>query len=220
MTNRRTGIRFILSLLIGTALALVLGLVLTIGVFFSILAGIGGLIAGLLIFRRASSEDRRYLEGVTGITREMHTRALNEGREKLGRLRAAAIRIEDRDIKGRADRIADLTAEMLENIRKDPKDLKPARPFLNYYLDTAMNILRRYTEISSQTVRSREAEEMTARVDRALAALETAYEKQLAALLDNDIMDLDTELTVLEKTIRMEGFGDTHEPETQTGESK
>lgn len=216
MAKRGNGVNFLLALLLGTALALVLGLILALGAFFSILAGIGGLIAGIFLFRGSTSKDDEYIEGVTGITREMHRRVLEEGREKLGKLRAASIRIEDRDIKRRADRIADLTAKMLENIRKDPKDLRPARPFLNYYLDTAMTIIRRYTEISSHTVRSREADEVIARVDRTMAALENAFEKQLAALLENDVMDLDTELTVLEKTIRMEGFGEVLEYEKDT----
>lgn len=129
MAKLGNGIKFILSLVIGTALALVLVFFVTVGVFFAILAGIGGLIAGLVIFRGTSGKDE-YLPGVSGITKEMHRRALEEDREKLGKHRAASIRIED--------------------IRKDPKDLKPSRPFLTYYPDTAMTIIHRYSEITSR----------------------------------------------------------------------
>lgn len=207
MGNRRNGLHLLFSILIGAALALLLGLVFRIGVFFSLLAGVGGLIAGLLIFRNTGSEEDEYLPGISGITKEMHRKELEAGRIKLAKLRACSIRIEDREIKGRADKICDLTVKMLENIRKDPKDLKPARPFLNYYLDTAITIVTRYTEISVHPARSRESDELLSRVGRTLAALETAFEKQLTVLLDNDLMDLDTELTVLETTITMEGFG-------------
>ena len=206
--EKQSKIHILYGFLLGTAIALALGLVLRAGPFFSILGGLGGFIAGILIFKPSKSRQNDFdFTSIDGITKEVHEAALAEGKEKLSKLQASTDRIQDRSVQMKARNICLLTEKILDSIKKDPKDLKPARSFLNYYLDTAMNILRQYNDIAVQEVRSRDVEEVVKKVDRTLGTLEQAFEKQLAKLMENDVMDLDTELTVLEKTIEMEGFG-------------
>lgn len=174
----------------------------------TILIGIGAFLAGVLIFRplskKKSSAD---FDNIDGVTQDTHEKALAEGHAKLKDLKASTDKIRDPGIKEKATGICRLTEKILESIRKDPKDLKPARSFLGYYLDTAMKILKQYNELEGQSVKSTEMTEVIGRLEGTLGTLETAFEKQLEKLMENDVMDLDTELTVLERTIEMEGFG-------------
>ena len=57
-----------------------------------------------------------------------------------------------------------------------------------------------------RTLRAQTPQKAVERVESLLDMLQTAYEKQLAVLLEDDVMDLETELEVLERTIRMEGL--------------
>lgn len=97
--------------------------------------------------------------------------------------------------------------KILAEIRRDPADLKRSRQFLSYYLDATINIITKYATLSSQRVDDESIGESLSRTERMLDTINLAFEKQLARLLSNDVMDLDTELTLLEKTIEMEGLG-------------
>lgn len=215
--EKRSRIHLLYAVLFGTAIGLVLGLVVgRVGPFFSIAGGIGGFIAGIFLFRRLTEKRAGFnFSSIDGITKEMHDAAVTEGRRKLSKLRASTDRIQDRSIQIKAGNICVLTEKVLDTIEKDPKDLKPARSFLHYYLDTAMNILHRYNDIAGREVRSKDVEAVLRKVDRTLETLEQAFEMQLAKLMENDVMDLDTELTVLEKTIEMEGFGKSSDPQVK-----
>jgi 5-bromo-4-chloroindolyl phosphate hydrolysis protein len=198
--------------LYGLALAAVIVIVIAILRLFPwwalILIGIGGFILGAMVFRPLTKPKSSVsFDNIDGVTKETHEAALEEGNKKLKTLRSSTDKIQDPGIKAKAKGICNLTEKILESIRKDPKDLKPARSFLGYYLDTAMKILQQYNELEGQTAKSKDMEEVIEKLDGTLGTLEQAFQKQLEKLMENDVMDLDTELTVLERTIEMEGFG-------------
>ncbi len=188
----------------------------------------GGLYVGLAVFsvvrdrvaRQATGPDRKTagaagkrtplnvdLSGLS-ITQEEFEDALREGSRKLTTLKRAAERIADRSVRGKAYAVCDAVARILRDIREDPKDLKPARKFLGYYLDATVKVVDRYAALATKSVASDELSESLERAEASLDTIKAAYDKQLAQLLENDVMDLDTELRVLEQTIRMEGLGD------------
>lgn len=143
-----------------------------------------------------------------GISREEFDEALTTGSRKLVQLRKATAKVADSTVRGKAHSVCDAAARILSEIRQDPADLRKARNFLDYYMDATINVVERYVSLSGRGVRT---PEMTAALQRAEESLETirsAYDKQLAQMLENDVMDLDVELRVLERTIEMEGLGD------------
>lgn len=191
----------------------------------------GGLYVGLAVFSvvrdRAARETTGTERGAVGgggkrasrpplnvdlsglsITQEEFESALREGSKKLATLKRAAERISDRGVRGKAYAVCDAVARILSDIRDDPKDLKPARKFLGYYLDATIKVVDRYAALATKSVSSDELSESLERAEASLDTIKNAYDKQLAQLLENDVMDLDTELRVLEQTIRMEGLGD------------
>lgn len=142
------------------------------------------------------------------ISEEDFNAALSGGAQKLTQLKRAAERISDKRVRGKAYAVCDSVARILSDIREDPKDLRPARKFLDYYLDATIKVVDRYASLSSKSVRSDDLSSSLSRVEESLDTIKSAYDKQLVQLLENDVMDLDTELEVLERTIKMEGLGD------------
>jgi hypothetical protein len=134
--------------------------------------------------------------------------ALAEGRRKLGEIKAAGARIEAPKAKETVVAISATIEKILAEIKRDPDDLKRARQFLSYYLDATITILQKYLSLSAQNLPDEEIRASLARAESVLGTLDAAYSKQLAHLLTNDVMDLDAELSLLEKTIRMEGLTD------------
>lgn len=142
-----------------------------------------------------------------GIDQEEFDSALREGSRKLAVLNAAVGKIGDQKVRATGQAICDLVARILSDIRQDPKDLRPARKFLNYYLDSTVKVVEQYVHLSSRGTRSADVRQTLERVEQSLETIRSAYQKQLDQLLQNDVMDLDAELKVLEKAIEMEGLG-------------
>jgi 5-bromo-4-chloroindolyl phosphate hydrolysis protein len=169
--------------------------------------GAASLIAGLLIFAPAKTRKPHRIE-MHGVTQSDLEEALALGTAKVEELKEATAQIRSKEVRSKAEDVADLAHRIIEDVEKDPRDLKRARQFLNYYMDTTIKIVRRYVSLSEQGVRSAEIRASMRKVEEVLDTLKSAFARQLAILFEDDVMDLDAELEVLERTIKLEGLAD------------
>jgi 5-bromo-4-chloroindolyl phosphate hydrolysis protein len=154
----------------------------------------------------ASSAIKIDLSGLS-ISQEEFTAALTAGAKKLTALKNASARVSDERVRAKAYAVCDSVARILSDIREDPKDLRPARKFLDYYLDATIKVVDRYASLAAKNISTDDMQSALTRAENSLDTIKSAYDKQLEQLLENDVMDLDTELEVLERTIQMEGLG-------------
>jgi hypothetical protein len=191
---------------LGGGVFLLLLVVLSVPLFWALLGAAAGTGAGFLLFG-----GRRRAEVVmpgAGADRQLAEEAVREGRAHLEELRRTIGRIPDKPVRERAEAIAGVAERILEDIRKDPKDVRPARQFFTYYLDAAVRVLGKYVELSAHGRPSAAVRASLKRVEDNLELIRSAFEKQLGRLLEDDVLDLDTEIALLEKTIRLEGLGE------------
>ena len=139
-----------------------------------------------------------------GITGEMLGNLLSEGEEKIKELENLGKQIRDEKIKAKIYHITGIVKKIFENIRKDPEKMKVARQFLSYYFDTSISIVNKYSQLSKQEVQSPEISKALLKAENMLNSIDIAFDKQLAKLLSNDVMDLDVEIETLEKTFKAE----------------
>ncbi len=164
--------------------------------------------------RTVPGENASYLDSIAedltalGISPEEFDEALTTGSRKLVELRKTVARVGDPRIRGKANGVCDAAARILSEIRQDPADLRKSRNFLDYYMDATIKVVDRYVSLSNRSVRTPEMTDALERAEASLDTIRSAYDKQLLQLLENDVMDLDVELRVLERTIRMEGLGE------------
>lgn len=133
--------------------------------------------------------------------------ALTSGKNKLKTIRQIQENIKNSSISSKVDLICNSIEKILAEVKRDPLDLPEAKQFLSYYLDTTINILEKYVKLSSQNVKDSGIKSSLEKVSGTLDMLVSAFDKQLTKLLSNDKMSLDTDLELLEKTIKMEGLG-------------
>ncbi|MDQ1354621.1 MAG: hypothetical protein QG657_4930 [Acidobacteriota bacterium] len=194
--------------LIGGGAFVLFLLVLKIGIIVSLAVGALGYGAGLLIFS-SKKPDKMMIEAhLHGVSEEMLKKTLEEGYWKLGQIRAFAGRIQDKRISRKVEAIGNAVEEIFENFKKDPKDIKAARSFLNYQLDAAIKVITKYYELSNRRVQSADITGSLNKTESLLESIEKAFKNQLAKLLEDDVMELDTEVELLKKTLKMEGLED------------
>ncbi|MBN2432714.1 MAG: 5-bromo-4-chloroindolyl phosphate hydrolysis family protein [Acidobacteria bacterium] len=206
--NKSSWLSSIFAGLIGGAVFLFLLFVVNIGLLIALGGATAGFVAGLLltIKGKAKKSLNIFLEGVTD---EVVREKLQQGLGKLDTMQELASQIQQETVRRDADAVIEIVIKILEDLKKDPKDIKIARSFLDYYLDTTINILRRYVDLSEHKQYSPDIQRSLAKVETMLGTIRRAFEKQLARLLADDVLDLDVELEVLEKSIRMEGLGES-----------
>ncbi|MDA3901034.1 MAG: 5-bromo-4-chloroindolyl phosphate hydrolysis family protein [Spirochaetes bacterium] len=143
---------------------------------------------------------------IRGVENSEARTVLTKGFEKQQTLKKLKIKVSKREIREKVNSIIDVVDRIFECIKNDPTDIKAARQFLNYYLDSTITILNKYIELSKHSTASSEIEETLKKTEELLDTIHHSFEVQLGKLLSNDVMDLDTEITLLEKTFRMEGL--------------
>ena len=195
----------VLAGVLGGGAFLVFWLLFGVPLVPSLLIGAVGYGAGLLVFRRSA---RSIDVAIPGVSREMITTALHEGEQKVAELKALSPRLSDGSVRARFDAIVAAAGSILEDLRKNPKDIRAARQFLTYYLETTIKIVTRYADLAEKKLDSADIQESLRKVEAMLDMIRAAFEKQHARLLEDDVMDLDAEMSLLQQTIQMEGLGE------------
>ncbi len=165
------------------------------------LAGYGGVYLFVYAFR---PRPRISFDLDQGITPELYQSTMKEGNEKIRALTDCAATIGNPDVRAKIARIIDVIRRIFANFEKDPKDIKQAKQFLSYYLDTSIKIVSKYRDLSVQNIRSPDIAATLAKAELMLDSIEKAFEKQQARLLRDDVLDLDTDIKTLEQTFNAE----------------
>jgi len=132
-------------------------------------------------------------------------KAVKEGIEKLKKLRNNTRMIANNEVASKVQDICRTGSDIFDYLGKNPGDIPKARQFINYYLDATEKIVNQYVELSSRKDKTKEIEDSLKRVEAMLDSIKDTYSKQLHNLLENDLLDLNTEISVLEKTMKFEG---------------
>lgn len=112
----------------------------------------------------------------------------------------------DRDIKEYSLKLYERGIEILNYIKENPDKLMSARRFLTYYLETASNICEKYMSLPVKTLKSEDMEEMVKNTKKAMLLLETAFDKEYEKLIQDDILDVETDIKVLENSMKWDNY--------------
>jgi 5-bromo-4-chloroindolyl phosphate hydrolysis protein len=194
----------IFSGLIGGVFFLVFFFIIQMGPIPALLLGLAGFGGAYIFIYAFRPKPRIEFNLGEGITPQLLETTMREGGAKIGVLVDCAKQIPDPAVKAKIARIIQIIKNIFSNFERDPKDIKQAKQFLSYYLDTSITIVKKYRDLSAQNVRSPEIAATLAKAELMLDSIEKAFEKQHARLLRDDAMDLDTEIMTLEKTFNAE----------------
>lgn len=209
-------IRKSIPLLLSAAAFLFAWFVWPHGIVFSVIAAVVVYVASRVIMfpKPGSPTIRRIgpgtspaaLEG-TGIDPKELEDALRSGRADCNSLQNLAFRISRAEVRRKVEAIAEVAYRIVDDVKKDPKDLRAARQFFGYYLGACVKVVNSYVDMSVRPIQDEETKAACAKVEAELDTIRAAFEKQFQMLQENNLIDLDVELSVLKKTIAMEGLG-------------
>ena len=196
--------KFLILLIFGTAVFAACLRFTVLGFLLSSLAGIGGAIllsSMLMLLERM----RRKRED----SAETHDRTAEEivedGREKLRRISNGTRMIRSNEVAGKIRNICTVGVEIFDDIRKNPGPARKVKQFKNYYLDATKKIIEQYVELTCMTNRTTEVDQTVQKIEGMLDSIQQTFERQRANLLEDSLLDINAELTVLKNTMKLEG---------------
>jgi len=143
-----------------------------------------------------------------GSTRGRVHELLDEARVTIARMRVSAAGIADTHISGAALSFCEGTQHFVDELQRRPRDIDQARRFLTYYLAAGRDIVAGYGKLEARKDVSPEIRTTLERVGPALRDMTGVLQKQLAGLLKGDAFDLDVELSLLHRTMGLDGLLD------------
>lgn len=115
---------------------------------------------------------------------------------------------EDDEIRDLSTKLYERGLAILGHLRSHPEKLNKSTRFLSYYLETASKICRKYTEFSSQSLKTEDIDGVLESTKRAMILLEKAFDNEFLKLVEDDIIDIETDVKVLENSMKWDNYID------------
>lgn len=129
-----------------------------------------------------------------------------QGKRAIADIRRLNDEIPDERISAQIDLIERLTAQIFDCVRKNPKKLSQIRPFLNYYLPTTIKLMEQYVTLQNQSLKTENITEGMQKIEDLLDKVIIAFQRQLDALFEADVVDITADIRVMEQMMASEGL--------------
>ena len=124
----------------------------------------------------------------------------------LDEIRAVNEAISNEKMSAQIDRIGVITAKILDYQKSHPEKSPQLHSFLSYYLPTTLKILRAYGQLEAQDVSGENITAAMQRIETMMDKVVEGFEKQLDQLFQGDMMDITSDVDVLERMLAKDGL--------------
>jgi 5-bromo-4-chloroindolyl phosphate hydrolysis protein len=141
---------------------------------------------------------------------------VDRGQELLAQIRKENELIPDVDLTDQMNRLDDVANRIFHTVAEQPQKAPQIRRFMDYYLPTTLKMLSGYRKMDERKVSGKNAEETRAQIREAMDTVLKAFDKELDALYQDDMLDLSTDIDVMETMLRQDGLIDSGIQEAQS----
>ena len=124
----------------------------------------------------------------------------------LAEIRAVNDDIDNPKLSAQIDRIGVITAKIFDYQKSHPEKSPQLHSFLSYYLPTTLKILRAYAQLEDQEVSGENISSAMKRIEDMMEKVVEGFEKQLDQLFQGDVLDITTDVEVLERMMAKDGL--------------
>lgn len=172
----------------------------------------GGLavVAGWLVFQMGQGLDTSKKAPaqkkipVTGI--ETVDQLIRNGQDMLASIRDENNQIPDPELTKKIDQLETISNQIFLTVTDKPDKAPQIRRFMDYYLPTVLKMLTNYRKLDEREVTGENAEKTKKRVEEAMDIVLDAFQKQHDQLYQRDMLDVTTDISVLETLMKQDGL--------------
>ena len=131
---------------------------------------------------------------------------LEKGREMITEIRRENDLIPDSILSAKLDQLENQCAEIFRAVYDKPGKASQIRKFMEYYLPTTLKMVKGYRMLDERGVTGAEATQAKNRISDALTVVLQGCEKMLDKLYQDDVLDLTTDIDVLQQMLKRDGL--------------
>ena len=131
---------------------------------------------------------------------------LTQGREMIAEIRKENDLIPDESLSAKLDDLEENCAAIFQAVYENPARAPQIRKFMDYYLPTTLKMVKSYRKLDERNLPMAEAKEAQHRIDDALGVVITGCQKMLKNLYKDDMLDIATDIDVLEQMLKRDGY--------------
>ena len=129
-----------------------------------------------------------------------------KGQELLMKIRQEDDEIPDPELSAKIVRLEDVANRIFRTVADQPQKAPQIRRFMEYYLPTTLKMLTGYRKLDERQVTGENAEATRKQIREAMDIVLSAFDKQLDTLHQEDMLDISTDIEVLETLLRQDGL--------------
>ena len=129
-----------------------------------------------------------------------------QGKRAIADIRSLNDEIPDERMSAQIDLIERLTTQIFDCVKEHPEKLKQIRQFLNYYLPTTIKLMEQYVTLQNQSLKTENITEGMQKIEDLLDKVIIAFQRQLDALFEADVVDITADIRVMEQMMVSEGL--------------
>ena len=134
---------------------------------------------------------------------------VDQGHEMLLQIRKENDQIPDVDLSKQMDQLDEVAGRIFRTVAEQPGKAPQIRRFMNYYLPTTLKMLQGYRKMDERQVTGENAQATRTQIRKAMDVVLKAFNKQLDALYQDDMLDLSTDIDVMETMLKQDGLIDS-----------
>lgn len=132
--------------------------------------------------------------------------AIRQGREMIEQIRRANDRIEGEEISNKMFRLEQIVDKIFSQVEDHPEKLPDIRRLMNYYLPTTLKLLNSYEEFDNQSIQGENIKTAKEQIEKTFDTINLAFENLLDQLFTDEVLDVSSDISVLETMLKQEGL--------------
>ena len=156
--------------------------------------------------RRAQEEARRKAARIPLTGDAAADAVITKGQEIVDTIRKENAAIPDPRLSSQMESICDKCEQIFRAVSETPAKAPQVRKFMNYYLPTTLKILANYRTMQDRGVSFQEMTSARDTTVRGLNMILTACQKQIDSLHKENLLDISTDIDVLEQMLKRDGY--------------
>ena len=135
-------------------------------------------------------------------------KVLQEGENYIQKIQKLNDLILGDDISVKMDKIEDTLISIFELLKRHPEKLGDIRKLMQFYLPMTIKVLEKYRDFENERIPSEQLKEGKQEIEESLGKVHIAFENLREKMFREDVLDISTDLDVLETMMSQEGLID------------
>ena len=131
------------------------------------------------------------------------------GQDLMAEIRKENALITDVDLTDKINQLDNTLHKIFLAVADEPEKAAKIRRSIDYYLPTTLKMLKGYRQMDQRQVRSEDADKLREQIQQGMDMVNSAFQKQLENLYEADILDISTDIEVLDTLLKSEGLIDS-----------